>query len=95
MPRPRHCFCGRIKFDPEVTSFKPQGVPMRDLETIELSLEELESFRLKNVEDLDQKQAAAKIGASVSTYQRLLYSAYKKVATALTTGKAIRVIKHE
>lgn len=95
MARPRHCFCKRIKFNPQIKSFKPQGVPMSELETIELSLEELESFRLKNVEDLDQAQAAEKMKTSVSTYQRLLYSAYKKTALALTTGKALRIIKHE
>lgn len=95
MPRPRHCFCNRIKFNPLVTSFKPQGVPMKDLETIELSLEELEAYRLKNVEDLDQKRAAEIMKTSVSTYQRLLYSAYKKTAIALTTAKALRIIRHE
>lgn len=95
MARPRHCFCKRIKFDPRVTSFKPQGVPMSELETVELSLEELEAFRLKNVEDLDQAQAAKKLQTSVSTYQRLLYSAYKKTALALTSGQALRIIKHE
>ena len=95
MARPRHCFCDRIKFDPIVKSFKPQGVPMKDLETVDLFLEELEAYRLKNVEDLDQREAAEKMQTSISTYQRLLYSAYKKTATALTTGKALRIVRHD
>lgn len=95
MPRPRRCLCPEIKFKPNVVYFKPQGVPMRNLQIIELSLEEIESFRLRHVNDLEQQQAADKMHTSQSTYQRILYSAYKKIADALISGKAIKIIKHE
>ncbi len=94
MPRLNRCFCRSIKFNPDVVFFKPQGIPMKKLEIIELSLEEVEAYRLRHKEDLDQQQAATKMGTSTSTYQRMLYSAYKKIADALVLGKAIKIIKH-
>jgi predicted DNA-binding protein (UPF0251 family) len=91
MPRPR--LCRRIKFNPNVTYFKPQGVPMRFLDVVELSSEEAEALRLKNIKDLDQTEAAKKMNTSQSTFQRILSSAYKKVAEALIEGKAIKIVK--
>jgi predicted DNA-binding protein (UPF0251 family) len=91
MPRPR--LCRKIEFNPEVTYFKPQGIPMRALEVIELTTEELEAYRWRHINDLDQKESAAKMHTSPSTYQRILYSAYKKIADALINGKAIKIIK--
>ncbi len=67
---------------------------MRELEVVELSLEEIEAFRLRHIEDKDQQEAAEKMKASTSTYQRILYSASKKIAEALTAGKAIKIIRH-
>lgn len=92
MPRPK--LYRRIRFDPRVTYFKPQGVPLRLLEIVELTIEEMEAFRLRHIYDLEQHTAAEKMSTSQSTYQRILYSAYKKIADALTNGKAIRIIKN-
>lgn len=91
MVRPR--LCRRIRFNPNVTYFKPQGVPMRFLEVVELTTEEAESLRLKNMKDLDQEEAAKKMNTSQSTFQRILSSAYKKITKALIEGKAIKIIK--
>lgn len=91
MVRPR--LCRRIRFDPNVTYFKPQGVPMRDLKIVELTTEEVEALRLRNMEDLEQEEAAKKMNTSQSTFQRILCSAYKKITEALIDGKAIRIIK--
>jgi predicted DNA-binding protein (UPF0251 family) len=91
MPRPR--LCRRITFNPNITYFKPQGVPMRFLEIVELTTEEMEAFRLRHINDLKQKEAAEKMRTSQSTYQRILYSSYKKIADALINGKAIKIIK--
>jgi len=90
MVRPR--LFRKINFNPRVTYFKPQGVPMRFLEVIELSAEEIESYRLRHIDDLDQIEGAKKMKTSQSTYQRILYSAYKKIADALINGKAIKII---
>lgn len=91
MPRPR--LCRHINFDPNITYFKPRGVPMQKLEVIELTIEEIEAYRLRHLNNLDQKEAAEKMKTSASTYQRILYSAYEKIADALTNGKAIKIIK--
>jgi len=89
MPRPR--LYRKIKFQPKTTYFKPQGVPMRFLEVVELTREEAEALRLKNVKDFDQKKAAKKMNTSQSTFQRILSSAYKKISEAIIKGKAISI----
>ena len=95
MPRPQHCLCKEIKFEPDVFYFKPQGVSMQNLEIVEISMEEIEAYRLRHVEKLEQIQAGEKMNTSTSTYQRILYSAYDKIGDALINGKAIKIIKHE
>jgi predicted DNA-binding protein (UPF0251 family) len=92
MPRPR--LFRKISFNPDVTYFKPQGVPMRELEIVELTIEEMEAYRLRHLDNLEQKEAAEKMNTSTSTYQRILYSAYEKIADALIKGKAIKIIKN-
>ncbi|MCK5096232.1 MAG: DUF134 domain-containing protein [Candidatus Pacebacteria bacterium] len=91
MPRPR--LNRKIKFEPNATYFKPQGIPMRFLENVELTTEELEALRLKNLKDLDQTQCAEMMKTSQSTFQRILSSAYKKITEALVIGKAIKITK--
>lgn len=90
MPRPR--LCRRIRFEPNTNYFKPQGVPLRELEVVELTLEEMEAIRLRHINNLDQTQAAEEMNTSQSTYQRILYSAYEKITDALINGKAIKII---
>lgn len=91
MSRPR--LCRRIRFNPNITYFKPQGIPMRFLEVVELSSEEAEALRLKNIENLDQIEAAKQMDTSQSTFQRILSTAYKKISDAIINGKAIRIEK--
>ena len=91
MPRPR--LRRRIKFDPKITYFKPRGVPIKILEVIELTTEETEALRLKNVKNLDQNECAKKMNTSQSTFQRILATAYEKISLALINGKAIKIIK--
>ena len=90
MARPR--LCRRVRFNPNITYFKPRGVPMSTLDEVQLTTEEVEALRLKNVKDLDQNECAKKMKTSQSTFQRILSSAYKKVADALINGKAIKII---
>jgi predicted DNA-binding protein (UPF0251 family) len=89
MVRPR--LCRQIGFNPKVRYFKPQGIPLRFLDEVELTIEELEAIRLKNVEGLEQTEASEKMNTSQSTFQRILASAYKKIAEALIEGKAIKI----
>jgi predicted DNA-binding protein (UPF0251 family) len=91
MVRPRRL--RKIEFNPDITYFKPRGVPMSELEIAELTVEEIEALRLKNIEGMEQIEAAEKMGTSQSTFQRILVSAYQKVSDALINGKAIKIIK--
>ncbi len=91
MPRPP--LCRKIKFDPKVKYFKPQGVPISKLEITELTTEEVEALRLKNMMGFDQVKAAEKMDTSQSTFQRILSSAYMKISQAVVEGKAIKIIK--
>lgn len=93
MPRPRGR--RRIRFNPHISHFKPQGVPMRDLEFVDLTPEEVEALRLKNIEELDQTECARKMRTSQSTFQRILSSAHKKVSQGIIGGKTIRIIRNE
>ncbi len=89
MPRPRTR--KRICFRPSAVFFKPRGVPLRSLQIVRLSHEELEAMRLKNVENLSQLECAERMDTSQSTVQRLLTSAYNKISVALVEGKALEI----
>lgn len=66
---------------------------MRMLDSVELTAEEVEALRLKNIEGLDQHECAEKMQTSQSTFQRILVSAYKKISHALVDGKALKIQK--
>jgi uncharacterized protein len=89
MVRPQKC--RTVSALPDVTYFKPAGIPLRDLEEVCLSVEEAEALRLKDLEGLEQEQGAEKMNISRPTFQRVLASARQKVADALLNGKAIRI----
>lgn len=76
---------------PSVTFFKPRGVMLRDLEVEMLSVEELEAVRLVDYEDLEQEEAAQKMGISRKTLWRLLKSGRKRIIGSLIKGKAIEI----
>jgi predicted DNA-binding protein (UPF0251 family) len=76
---------------PRVTLFKPAGVPARDLERLELAVDELETIRLVDMEGLSHEQAAEAMGVSRQTIGRVLGRGRGKVAEALVDGKAILI----
>jgi len=76
---------------PSVVYFKPQGIPMFQLEQVVVSVDEYEALRLVDLEGLQQQEAAERMKVSRATCARILEGAHHKVADALTTGKAIRI----
>lgn len=56
-----------------------------------LSIEEIESIRLCDLESMDQDRAAELMNVSRGTLQRILYSAHKKAAEALCLGREIHI----
>jgi len=89
MPRPQKC--RRVAYLPEVTYFKPAGIPLRFLEEVVLSVEEVEALRLKDIEGLEQEEGAVKMNISRPTFQRVLVSARQKIADAILNGKAVNI----
>ena len=93
VPRPR--MRRRVCFDPEITYFKPAGVPLKNLEEVKLTYDELEALRLHNSLNLDQTETAKRMQISQPTLHRILLSARAKIADALVNGKAIRIEKNK
>jgi predicted DNA-binding protein (UPF0251 family) len=71
--------------------FKPQGIPLFQLEQVVLGVDEYEALRLVDLEGLQQLEAAKRMKVSRATCARILEGAHRKVAEALTAGKAIRI----
>lgn len=89
MPRPTKF--RRVEFFPKDTYFVPLGKPKCELEEVVLKLEELEAMRLKDIEGLNQEECAEKMQISRQTFQNIIDAARKKVAIALSDGKAINI----
>jgi len=89
MVRPRKI--KTVNFDPRITYFKPQGVPLNELEEVNLTVDELETLRLSNLEKTSQIDAADKMKVHQSTFHRTLVRAREKITDALVNGKAIKI----
>ena len=89
MPRP---FCPRrVAGRPAVSIFKPNRIPVDELEEVVMTLDEFEAIRLADLEGLYQEQAAETMRVSRPTFSRIVESAHRKVADALVHGKALRM----
>ena len=89
MPRPRKC--RRVGREPVHTFYKPQGVPLEGLTGVNLSVEGLEAIRLADADNMDQFEAAERMGVSRPTFSRILAEARRAVARALSNGWAIHI----
>lgn len=81
----------RVDFIPQITYFKPAGVPLSNLQEVCISVEEAEAIRLKDLEGLEQEECAQRMNISRTTFSRVLGSARQKMADALLSGKAIKI----
>lgn len=89
MVRPRKC--RRVGAAPDVTYFKPRGVPLSELNEVHLSVDGYEALRLADHQGLKHEQAAVKMQVSRQTFSRILAQARKTVADALVSGLAVRI----
>jgi predicted DNA-binding protein (UPF0251 family) len=87
---PKPVTLGRI---PPINSFTPY--PPRNLEAVFLEMAELEAFRLVDMEGLSQEEAGQRMGVSRGTVWRLVQSARKKTAQALSEGRPIHIATHD
>lgn len=89
MSRPRKCRW--VEREPGVNYFKPQGVPMKQLEHVRITVDELEAVRLSDFLDKSHEEAAQQMKVSRPTVTRMLARAHQAIADALVNGKAIRI----
>jgi predicted DNA-binding protein (UPF0251 family)/predicted Fe-Mo cluster-binding NifX family protein len=89
MPRPLKC--RKINNAPDITYFKPRGVPLRELAEVYLSLDGFEAIRLADHEGLSHEKAAQQMHISRQTFGRILAAARNTVAKALVGGLALRI----
>lgn len=89
MPRPLKC--RRVKYEPEVSYFKPRGIPLTKLDEVILTVDEFESIRLADIKGMYQDEAAEKMNVSRQTFGNIVKSAHRKIADALIKGKAIKI----
>ena len=81
----------KVGFFPENYSFTPDIVCPEGESEVILTHDELESIRLSDVLNMEQNDAAQKLGISRGTFQRILNSARKKTADALVYGRKISI----
>lgn len=72
--------------------YKPNGIPLSMLTSIELSVDELEALRLADLENMYQDAAAEEMGVSRQTFGNIIKRARKKVADAIINGKALKIV---
>jgi predicted DNA-binding protein (UPF0251 family)/predicted Fe-Mo cluster-binding NifX family protein len=69
--------------------FGPVGIPLRRLERVRLTLDEMEALRLLHLEGATQEEAACKLGVSRSTVSRTAARAHRAITEAILLGKAL------
>jgi predicted DNA-binding protein (UPF0251 family) len=87
MGRPKKCRW--VEIEPGVTFFKPRGIPLRSLQQIVITVDELEAMRLADFLEMTQEEVAQRMQVSRPTVTRMLSRAHRAVAEALVHGKAI------
>lgn len=89
MPRPQKK--RSVRRPPVHSHFKPTGIPARQLEALELTLDEFEAIRLADYRGLDHQESADGMGISRSTFSRLIERARTKLARFLVEGMFLRI----
>lgn len=76
---------------PLFAEFKPAGVPVKDLENVLLTLDELEAFRLADHLNMSHVEAANEMEISRSVFTRLIAMARSKIAQLIIEGKLLTI----
>ena len=76
---------------PKHCSFGPVGENLQDRPVIRLAVDEYETIRLIDLENLNQEECAGRMGVARTTVQAIYNAARKKVADCIVNGKALRI----
>lgn len=81
-----------VLYPPQMHYFKPYGHrPFEPGPEVILTIDEYESIRLADHENLKQEEAAKRMNISRPTFTRLVDGARKKIADAMVNGKVIKI----
>jgi predicted DNA-binding protein (UPF0251 family)/rubredoxin len=80
-----------VAYNPQISYFKPRGIPMMQLEEVRLTVDEREAMRLSDLLGMSHEAAGRRMGVSRATFGRIIQRARLVVADALINGKAINV----
>ena len=80
-----------VAFNPDVSYFKPRGIPLVELEEVILKVDECEAIRLADLMNLSHEAAGQQMGVSRATFGRIVQRARRCIADAVINGKAIRI----
>jgi predicted DNA-binding protein (UPF0251 family) len=79
----------RVAFSPEISYFKPRGIPMMQLEEVRLTVDEREAIRLSDLLGMSHEEAGHCMGVSRATFGRIIQKGRKTIADALVNGKQL------
>jgi predicted DNA-binding protein (UPF0251 family) len=75
---------------PPLTTFTP--IPSRNLDPVFIEFAEIEALRLVDMEGLSQDEAGERMSISRGTIWRLVQSARRKTAKALSEGRPLHIV---
>lgn len=87
MPRPTKC--RRVCSFPETVEFSPKGEITG--KPVILTVDEFETIRLIDKENLSQEECGAQLGVGRTTAQKIYETARKKIADALVLGCTLKI----
>lgn len=79
----------RINSKPLFNQFGPKGIPNNNF--VDLLLDEYETIRLIDYENMTQEECAKSMDIARTTVQRIYSNARNKIADALINGKTINI----
>lgn len=89
MSRPRKC--RKVCFLPESNLFGPLNGLNLDSEIIAMTVEEYETIRLIDLEEMMQEECAERMKVARTTVQRIYNDARKKLAKSLVNGNMLKI----
>lgn len=88
MPRPRKY--RKVCCLPKVNEFGPLNVKEQN-NYVTMTVEEYETIRLMDLENLSQEETAERMGVARSTIQRIYEEARRKIADFIVNGKTLKI----
>lgn len=89
MPRPRKC--RRVCCMPDSRSFGPLGNDESNSKVVAMTIDEFETIRLIDLEELSQEECAKRMNVARTTAQAIYNSARTKLADCLVNGLQLSI----